>query len=282
MKQAVDLSKDPLLGLHVGEQIKPGYYGPLGYIAMSCATLGAALQKHLQYQQLVSNHGQVKIDIKQEVFKVIWQPQIKDVDRHVVENIFSAWVCFGRWICAQDIVPLDVTFQHASSEDQAEYQRVFRCPVKFAQAENALYLPLRYLEQTLVQTDSELRQHFEHKAAILVQTLQQEDDEFLQELKVWMTHALLQGNLTLESTADHFELTPRSLQRRLAQRQQSYKAMLDIIRQELAQQYVCDQSINLAEVTFILGFADQPSFQRAFKRWTGKTPGHYRKQKSIG
>jgi len=278
MQQAVVLSGDSLLGLHVGELIKPGYYGPLGYMAMSCKTLGGALQKHLQYQQLVSNHGRVELETGNQQICVIWHPQIAHVDRHVVENIFSAWVCFARWICGRNIVPNEVLFQHVSSGDPAEYRRVFGCPVKFEQRVNAISLPRDYIDQPLVQADIELMRHFEDKAAQLIEKLQQEEDPFLQQLKIWMTQALLQDTLSLASAAQQFGVTPRSLQRKLAQKQQSYKSMLDTIRKELAQQHVCSDSSNLSELSFLLGFADQPALQRAFKRWTGMTPGQYRKR----
>jgi AraC-like DNA-binding protein len=35
--------------------------------------------------------------------------------------------------------------------------------------------------------------------------------------------------------------------------------------------------MSLAEIAFLLGFSDQSAFTRAFRRWTGDTPGAWRR-----
>jgi AraC-like DNA-binding protein len=50
-------------------------------------------------------------------------------------------------------------------------------------------------------------------------------------------------------------------------------------RRELAEGLLRDQHHSLAEIAFLTGFAEQSSFTRAFKRWVGKTPASYRKDR---
>jgi AraC-like DNA-binding protein len=56
----------------------------------------------------------------------------------------------------------------------------------------------------------------------------------------------------------------------------SYKEILNATRQALAQHYLKCSEISPPEISFLLGYQDSNSFLRAFKSWTGITPGDYR------
>lgn len=71
-------------------------------------------------------------------------------------------------------------------------------------------------------------------------------------------------------------MSSRTLQSKLSNAGTSYYNMLDQVRQELALEYIRQPHRNLHEITFLLGFADSSSFSRAFKRWTGVSPGQYK------
>lgn len=281
LDQAVELTGDSLLGLHLGEQIKPGYFSALGYVAMCSENLGQAMHKHLRYQNLVTDVGLVSLEEHEGEVHVVWEPQVEGVDRHTVENIFSAWICFGRWICGLDLKPSRVLFQHQSSEDMGEYERIFKCPIRFSQTRAAIIIPKSFLSNSLVQADAQLAYQFERQAEALSKKLVQEQDEFLKQLKVFVIQNLPKGGVTLESVSKQFEMTIRTFQRQLSKRDYTFSEILDLARKELAFEYIKDESINLMELTFLLDFADQPSFQRAFKRWLGVSPGQYRKDLSL-
>ena len=44
----------------------------------------------------------------------------------------------------------------------------------------------------------------------------------------------------------------------------------------MAEEYIREGDYSLSQIAFLLGFSDQSNFSRAFKRWTGSTPGDYR------
>jgi AraC-like DNA-binding protein len=90
----------------------------------------------------------------------------------------------------------------------------------------------------------------------------------------------LRGGPTLEGVAARLGVPPRSLQRRLAAEGTSYNGLLDQVRHELALRYLRQRELALVEVAFLLGFAEQSVFQRAFRRWTGTSPAEWRRRET--
>ena len=87
---------------------------------------------------------------------------------------------------------------------------------------------------------------------------------------------LSQGRASLPEVAGSLGLTPRSLQRRLAEGQIRFSELLDEVRRELALTYLRDRGLSLAEVAFLLGFGEQSTFNHAFRNWFASTPKAWR------
>jgi len=84
------------------------------------------------------------------------------------------------------------------------------------------------------------------------------------------------ARVSLKEVASEMALSVRTLQRRLTAGGQTFQGLLDRTRQELAQSYLRDRSLSLFEITMLLGFAEQSSFNRAFRQWVGTSPGEWR------
>ena len=72
-------------------------------------------------------------------------------------------------------------------------------------------------------------------------------------------------------------MTTRNLQLKLKEEGTSFRKLLDEVRKKIAAGYLRDEDALICEIALLLGFADQSAFQHAFKRWTGKTSGEYRR-----
>jgi hypothetical protein len=176
---AVQLTGDEQLGLHLGEAVRPGYYGVLGYLIMSCATLADALHRQARYAALVGNLGRVDLldeppreGLEAQVAHS-WLPLLPQQQRQLSEETLAGWVTFGHWISGLDIPPTEVRFQHSAPADTAQYQRIFRCPVLFEQADNALVFPKRLLATPLGQADAQVRLMLDDYADRLLGEIQQ-------------------------------------------------------------------------------------------------------------
>jgi AraC-like DNA-binding protein len=87
-----------------------------------------------------------------------------------------------------------------------------------------------------------------------------------------LVDALRSGEPTLETVAKKLAMTPRTVQRRLREESTSFQAVLDGLRAELARRYLDEGRFELAEVAFLLGYAEASAFARAFRRWHGVSP----------
>ncbi|AXQ31713.1 AraC family transcriptional regulator [Solimonas sp. K1W22B-7] len=125
--------------------------------------------------------------------------------------------------------------------------------------------------------DPAMQQLAQAQAETLLRELATES-AFLQELDAVLTRGLPLGRVSLAETAAALRLSTRTLHRRLEEEGTAFRAELDRVRRRIAETLLRDPRVTLADIAFLLGYTEQSTFQQAFKRWTGKTPGQYRSQ----
>ena len=76
-----------------------------------------------------------------------------------------------------------------------------------------------------------------------------------------------------ETVARRLNRSLSTLQRQLQAEGLSYRQVIDQTRHSLARAYLGDKRFSQAEIAYLLGFSDQSSFSRAYRRWTGQSPG---------
>jgi len=100
--------------------------------------------------------------------------------------------------------------------------------------------------------------------------------ELYNELKDILQMCLIRRNVSQEGVADQLGISVRNLQRRLRALGTTYQNLLDEARQGLAMKLICEGELPLYEVAFMVGYTEPSAFYKAFRRWTGSTPGDYR------
>ncbi len=58
----------------------------------------------------------------------------------------------------------------------------------------------------------------------------------------------------------------------------NFSEIIDQLRHELALKYLRESELNLTQVAFLLGYANQSAFTAAFRRTTGQAPREMRQQ----
>jgi AraC-like DNA-binding protein len=106
---------------------------------------------------------------------------------------------------------------------------------------------------------------------------EQQSSRSITEMVKWIIkHSLTGGIPDIQAVAKELGMSDRTLQRRLSDENTSFKRLLTLTRHEQAREYLSDPSLDIKEVAFLIGYEDQNSFYRAFRRWEGVTPSIWR------
>ncbi|MFE8072234.1 AraC family transcriptional regulator [Marinobacteraceae bacterium S3BR75-40.1] len=267
---------DPLLAIVLGQHVRPRSFPVLGYAAMSSANLHEAIDRLMRFEKLVWNVGMTGLRQEDGRACLQWSGRTS-VPPQFVEGAISGWVHFGRRIVADEGGLLQrVVFSHSAADDPARYAELLGADVQFDQDWNGLELAADRLDTPLLDSDPELRELMDSKGAALLEQYRQRTN-LVSEVQALLVNQLRFAEPSLEDVAARLELTPRALVSRLGEQGLTFKALLDEVRKELALAYLEEAQLALVDIAFLLGFSEQSAFNRAFKRWTGQTPGQFRK-----
>ena len=170
------------------------------------------------------------------------------------------------------VLPDRISFTHAPRASKTAYRDTFGVEVEFNAQTNSNYLSNAKLDLPLKHPDNKL-------AKIAYQTFMKEAGRFqldagntaMVALQI-LRHEKLPEKWHLQGMAGRLGIPPRTLQYHLKKAGTSFHALLDMARQELAQQYR-ERGLSQASIAEKLGFADEGSLRKAFQRWYGMPPG---------
>ncbi len=168
-----------------------------------------------------------------------------------------------------------MTFVHRRPADISEHERVFGCPVQFEADHNRMSIDRADWETPTTRAQPGVIQVLTEHANHLIEKLPQ-GPTLVERLRRTIGERLRGGDSSLESVSREMGMSARSLQRHLQGLGYSYNALADEVRAGTARLYLEQPDIAIAEIAYLLGFADPSTFNRAFKRWTGHTPSHAR------
>jgi AraC-like DNA-binding protein len=146
--------------------------------------------------------------------------------------------------------------------------------VLFEQEHNQAIFPLAILESPIYNPNPRVADLLNVE---LHQLLHEVENQDALTLRLWRYFQVQGVSFTadIDSIAQLFNITPRTLQRRLQQEGTSFQDELKCFRTQQAQQLLSNKQLTICEIAFQMGFSDNSAFHKAFKRWTGLTPKDY-------
>jgi AraC-like DNA-binding protein len=280
LKSASELLNDPLLGLHLGQTISPKHFGVLGYVLLSCGTLGAALLRLQQYHQLIYDVNPMEIEADANQVTLLWGLEMGRPGALVDETAISSLLQSCRDITdSPNYAPQSVAFVNPAPSDPSAYENWFGCPVEFDQSTTRITLKLSDLETPLRTADPALIEILEQQADALLADLQASEDRPLSaEIRRLIVQQIRNSEPSADSVAAALHITSRTLHRKLSAESTSFRQVLQQTRHQLAKQYLQDPRLQLSEIALLLAYSEQSAFNRAFKSWQQQTPAQYRRQ----
>ena len=271
----------PALGLEIGEFMEPEHAGVLAWLALSCDTVGELVDQLLRFHSLMWQGFDVRLEEQADRVSLFWTPQqatpsaLLDLARLGYETGIAGILQMLRILCGTDHSPLAVTLLGAPPAQVAPYRAFFGCPVTFSERTSSMTFACSLLQQPLAARDQVLHRLLARQASARQRAISARD-RFLIDFQRALGRALDRGVPSLEQVAADLAMSRATLQRRLQGRDLTFQQALDSIRFELARMYLEDPRVSLAEVAQLLSFSEQSAFTRAFRRWSGRTPGEFR------
>lgn len=258
------------LAIETGLVLPFGALGPIDYLTASADTLGSSCEALSRQFDSVSCERSVEIEQRPGDYRV------KLVVGETREDTlwgdeFTLGVMVNRFRASVEAFSIAaVQLKRAPPRHADKFAKLFDAPVSFGHAATALCLPGRMRDLRISTCDPALRRALE--SLLPAREGGTQSSVLERSLRNCLRELLPQRRLVASSVAGALGMSERSLHRRLRELGQSYQVMVDVFRREEAERLLLDGRIQMAEIAYRLGFADQSAFSRAFKRWTHLAP----------
>jgi AraC-like DNA-binding protein len=283
LQLALPLIRDPAFGLQAARCWHPANLGVLGYAWLSSSTLRTGLRRVERYHRLIGERGVTEIEEVRQGIKVrFWakrgDPAKVPVAAVTVDIAMALLLDMCRMNAGAALRPMAASLRRTTPESIAPYERFFGCAVQFGAAENFFLLSKEDADSLLPSSNKQLAAVFDKMLGEELARLDKSD--VVARCRVAVLECLTSGEASEEDTAKQLHMSPRTLQRKLAEANLTYQQLVDDTRKDLALRYIDDVKRSISDITFSLGFSQPSAFTRAFKRWTGATPTDYRASRS--
>lgn len=181
------------------------------------------------------------------------------------------------WLIGEDIRILSVGFRYPRLVSRECASRLMLHPVIHGAPENALRFSAHYLDLPVVRTPAEMERLLQRFPFDLEEILSKEAP-LSERVRVVFHSALARGQPlpTGAAIARQFHVSPATLKRRLAGEGLTLLDLKNACRGDLARALLDDHGLSIGDIAQWVGFSDSTTFSRAFRQWTGQSPGAWR------
>jgi AraC-like DNA-binding protein len=277
-----DRLKDPLFALKVVDAfpVGPGSAANLmDYLVRSSATAGSALAAVARYGPLMSDAEVTTIAVsgKQASMRL----RTDRSSPYAVEMIVGIVASRTRDLLGPNWSLERVWLAHPARGSGATYERICGAPVYFEMPVTEMVFSRELLDLPMAEADPHLNTILtEHADGLLAKVLPPpQPQSFVERLEHLIRSGLDAGDFTLVRLADELGMSTRTVQRRLRETGLTHRGLVRKVREDVAARSL-DAPVSQGQIARSLGYSGPGAFQRAFKSWSGMTPGQVRRRKA--
>lgn len=272
---ALNLTPDPALGLHLGERLNLSAHAVLGQAFLTCRNLGEVIEIFERYYHLLAPDLELDFHRGADRLRIEYATTAQDLPLpFVLECIAAAMRNTLDGLLGGGQLPLRFEFPYPRPAHAEAYGEVLGDDVRFACPVAAWSFPAECLEAPLPSSNPALRELYEAECARLLADLKDTED------LAYRSRRLLrkfEGQYPqMPQLAQMLNVSARTYRRRLAEQGTSFQTILDDVRREHATKLLRSGSMSMTSIAYRLGFNDPSNFRRAYRRWTGRTPTEVR------
>ncbi len=270
------LFDDPLFGLHMATIQDPEVFGCVTALCRAAPTFRAGVRCLIDYLPVVhAPDCEVVLVEGRDTAELSWLVNT-DIGINDQANYQAAMlnVKLLQAMGGPNFKPSWVSLSaDTRAREMPELERVLGCRVTGRSSRNSVAFPVHALEQPVPTANRLL---YRLLGSYLERVKAAHSHSIIDKVESYIRGALSGGSCSIERCAEKTGLSVRTLQARLAADGARFSELVDAQRERLAKVHLAQRQLSLDEIADRLGYGEQTSFGRAFKRWTGMTPQQFR------
>jgi AraC-like DNA-binding protein len=277
--EAMEATEDPCVGLVAGQHCRPTTMQILGFAWLASTSLERAMDRWARYHRVASTAAAVEWRDEEDyrVYRLRAAPGLRNMPIVLGEAGLAAILTMCRRASYPDLAPVWVRLRRPDPGHHGRYVDFFRSPVSFSQPENAIALRREDLKRPLPAGNLDLAADADR---LLDRMMAEVDEgETTSRVRGLLVQHLSSGRLTEADVASRLNRSTSSLQRDLRAEGTTFRQLLEGTRRDMAERLLTSESRSIGQTAFMLGYSDQSTFTRAFRRWHGVSPGQFVRQR---
>lgn len=277
IESAAAATTTPDFGRQLAQQQGIEILGPVGVAARTAATVADALAIFNRFMTAYSPAIAIEIMPLADPQRVFIALTLRLDDAPAcpqsVELSLGVALQVLRLLLGSAYAPLAVHLPHDPLTAEVDYLHYFGCTPHFSQPSSGFMVRATDLRRQLDRDEAAHRTVVDHLNSITPRNA-----GMVESVRTIIRQLLPTGAATLDVVASQFNLHPKTLQRRLADADTTFAALVDEIRKSAADRYLRSTGMSLSHLTRELGYAEQSVLTRSCRRWFGIGPAAYRNQ----
>jgi AraC-like DNA-binding protein len=270
---------DPLFGLHFANGQDPEVFGCITALCRAAPDMRTAVSCLIDYLPIVhSPEAALELVEGSESAELRWSVN-SDLGVNDQANLQALMLnlkllrAIGKPGFSPSYIELTI---NARPNDVAEIEDLVGCRIRNRARNNAIGFSRRLLEVPITSSNRLL---FRLLGGYLDRVKNVNRATLADRVGAYIRGGLPMGTCSIDRCADKLGMSVRTLQDHLAQDSTSFSELMEQQRLALARVYLRNEETSLDEIAEWLGYGEQTSFGRAFKRWTGTTPRKFREER---
>lgn len=253
-----------------------GAFAMMCFVAVSCPDLNTALWRARTFYALFPGAPTFDLQRRDGSARIVLAlGDVDDPDHFLAESLLVIWHRLSSWLIGRRIQLTGVDVDYAAPPHAGEYDLMFGCPVRFDRDAAVLSFPERFLDYPVLQDQSSLRIFLRDSPADLLSRRDYGSAASAQVRRI-LAAGVGSGMPDLGAVAARLSISPQTLRRQLRKEDTSFRVIREQLCRDLAIVSLTRGDETVEALGRRLGFSEASAFHRAFRRWTGVTPGSYR------
>ncbi len=260
-------------------RMKVGSFAMLCQILIHCDTLKSALQRMTRFFNLILDDFHCSLDIgaRHAWLTIRETPGPKAPRVFGYETLLMLQHGLACWLIGRRIPILAAAFAYPEPSRSAEYHLMYSENLRFNDSATSLEFDRSYLELPVIQNERTVKE-FVRVAPANIVLKYKNSSGLAAQIRRRLRTAARSDWPDFNTFAASLHMTASTLRRRLDDEGQSFQDIKDQLRRDMAIDSLCHTAKSMTDIAEELGFAEASAFQRAFKKWTGSSPGEYRQR----